>query len=82
MFEVISTKILVVQISQRKKYLCQINWLMGIYGTLNYQNFIEMTSNMIYIVALGGGFKCPCKIHLNTQSGEGAKVAIFAYFQY
>ena len=26
-----------------------------------------MTSNMIYIVALGGGFKCPCKIHLNTQ---------------
>ena len=33
----------------------------------NYQNFIEMTSNMIYIVALGGGFKCPRKIHLNTQ---------------
>ena len=27
-----------------------------------------MTSNMIYIVALGVGFKCPCKIHLNTQS--------------
>ena len=24
----------------------------------NYQNFIEMTSNMIYIVALGGGIKC------------------------
>ena len=33
----------------------------------NYQNFIEMTSNMIYIVALGSGFKCPRKIHLNTQ---------------
>ena len=26
-----------------------------------------MTSNMIYIVAFGGGFKCPRKIHLNTQ---------------
>ena len=33
----------------------------------NYQNFIEMTSNMIYIVAFGSGFKCPRKIHLNTQ---------------
>ena len=33
----------------------------------NYQNFIELTSNMIYIVAFGGGSKCPCKIHLNTQ---------------
>ena len=32
----------------------------------NYQNFIEMTSNMIYIVALGGGFKCPRKIQMNT----------------
>ena len=28
-----------------------------------------MTSNIIYIVALGGGFKCPNKIHLNTQWG-------------
>ena len=35
----------------------------------NYQNFIEMTSNMIYIVAFGGGLKCPRKIHLNTQGG-------------
>ena len=35
----------------------------------NYQNFIEMTSNMIYIVALGVGLKCLCKIHLNTQWG-------------
>ena len=26
-----------------------------------------MTSNMIYIVALAVGFKCPRKIHLNTQ---------------
>ena len=33
----------------------------------NYQNLIEMTSNMIYIVALGIGFKCPRKIHLNPQ---------------
>ena len=28
-----------------------------------------MTSNMIYIVALGVGFKCPRKIHLNTVFG-------------
>ena len=33
----------------------------------NNQNFIEMTSNMICIVAFGGGLKCPRKIHLNTQ---------------
>ena len=33
----------------------------------NYQNFIEMTSNMIYIVELGVGLKYPRKIHLNTQ---------------
>ena len=33
----------------------------------NYQNFIEMTSNIIDIVAFGVGFKCPRKIHLNTQ---------------
>ena len=37
----------------------------------NYQNFIEMTSNMIYIVAHGGGFKCPHKIHLNIQCSGG-----------
>ena len=24
----------------------------------NYQHFIELTSNMIYIVAFGGGLKC------------------------
>ena len=33
----------------------------------NYQNLIEMTSNIIYIVALAVGLKCPHKIHLNTQ---------------
>ena len=33
----------------------------------NYQNFIEMTSNMIYIVAPGGGFTCLHKILVNTQ---------------
>ena len=33
----------------------------------NYQNFIELTSNMIYIVALGVGLNCPRIIHLNTQ---------------
>ena len=34
-----------------------------------------MTSNMIYIFALGVGFKCPRKIHLNTQcSGAGVNV--------
>ena len=45
----------------------------------NYQNFIEMTSNMNYIVALVGGFKCPRKIHLNTQwEGVGQKMTFFA----
>ena len=33
----------------------------------NYQTYIELTSNMIYIVSLGVGLKCPHKIHLNTQ---------------
>ena len=36
-----------------------------------YQKLIEITLNMINIVALGGGFKCPHKIHLNTQWGGG-----------
>ena len=31
-----------------------------------------MTSNIIHIVALGVGFKCPHKIHLNTQWGGGS----------
>ena len=42
---------------------------------LIYQNFIEMTSKMIYIVAFGVGLKCPPKIHLNTQWGWGAYYA-------
>ena len=33
----------------------------------NYQNLIEMTSNIIDIVAFGVGFKCPRKTHLNAQ---------------
>ena len=33
----------------------------------NYKKIIEMTANMIYIVALGVGLKCPRKVHLNTQ---------------
>ena len=41
----------------------------------NYQNFTEMTSNMIYIVAFGVGLKCPRKIHLNTQ-WRGAEEAL------
>ena len=40
----------------------------------NYQNVIEMTSNMIYVVALGGGFKCPRKIHLNTKCPLGLMI--------
>ena len=39
----------------------------------NYQNFIEMTSDMIYILTLGVGLKCPRKIHLNTQWGWGGQ---------
>ena len=37
----------------------------------NYQNLMEIISNMIYIAALGVGLKCPIKIHLNTQCGGG-----------
>jgi hypothetical protein len=32
----------------------------------NYQNLIKMTLNIFIIIAFGVGFKCPCKIHLNT----------------
>ena len=32
-----------------------------------YQNLKEMTSNTFHIVAFVVGFKCPRKIHLNTQ---------------
>ena len=31
------------------------------------KNLIEFTSNIFIIIAFGGGFKCPLKIHLNTQ---------------
>ena len=34
----------------------------------NYQNFTEITSNMIYIIEVGAGLRYPRKIHLNTQS--------------
>ena len=39
----------------------------------NYQKILEMISNMIYIGGLGVGFKCPRKIHLNTQCPGGQK---------
>ena len=38
------------------------------------QNYQKLISNMIYIVALGVGLKCPRKIHLNTQWGVGGGV--------
>ena len=41
----------------------------------NYQNLIEITSNINDIVAFGVGFKCPRKIHLNTQWGGGGDVS-------
>ena len=37
------------------------------YFKTTYQNFTEMTSSMIDIVALGVGLKCPHKIHLNAH---------------
>ena len=40
----------------------------------NYKKIIEMTANMIYIVALGVGLKCPRKVHLNTQWLERTKI--------
>ena len=43
----------------------------------NYQNLIEMTSNIFHSVAFGVGIKCPRKIHLNTQwGGEGASKSV------
>ena len=38
-----------------------------------------MTSNMIYVVAFGGGFKCLRKIHLNTQCSGGGGGCIFDF---
>ena len=51
------------------KCLCKRYWLIGV----SYQYLTEMTSNMIYIVALGVGLKCPRKIHLNTQCSAGVR---------
>ena len=45
----------------------------------NYQNLIEMTSNMINIVAFGVGLKCPLKIHLNTHSVGGGETNYAQY---
>ena len=42
----------------------------------NYQNFTEVTSNMIYIVVFGVGLKCPRKIHLNTKCVGSPLVAM------
>ena len=44
----------------------------------NYQNFIELTSKMIYIFALGVGLKCPHKIHLNTQCPPPVEIGLTA----
>ena len=51
----------------------------GSWGSMvlqKYQTFLEVTSNMIYIVAIGGSFKCPRKIQLNTQWGRGVIVIL------
>ena len=34
---------------------------------------------MTYIVALGIGFKCPRKIHVNTWGGEGVPYVIYEW---
>ena len=46
----------------------------------NYQNLIEITSNMIYIAAFGVCLKCLHKIHLNTQWGRDYVPRIFRPF--
>ena len=61
------TNVCVKDIGSWAKIQSAVFLLMGVYGISKLPNFIEMTSNMIYVVALGGGFKCPRKIHLNTQ---------------
>ena len=35
-----------------------------------YQDFTEMTSNMIYIFAFGVGLKCPCKIQVPCSADQ------------
>ena len=47
----------------------------------NYQSLIEMTSNIIDIVAFGVGFKCPRKIHLNTQCVGGGGTFVSFHFR-
>ena len=46
---------------------------MGVYGTSTTKFFLGLTSKMIYIAAIGGGLKCPHKIHLNTQTSLVSK---------
>ena len=43
----------------------------------NYQKFVEMTSNMIHIVAFGSGLECLRKIHLNTQCPPPLNTDVF-----
>ena len=43
----------------------------------NNQNFTELTSNMIYIVAYGVGLKFPRKVHLTTQCPPVPRFPIF-----
>ena len=44
--------------------IISITFWLSIFDTVlqKYQNVTEMTSNMIYIVALGVGLKCPHKV--------------------
>ena len=45
----------------------------------NYQHFIEMTSNMISIIAFGGGLKCTLKTQLDTMPPNSG-ISDSAYF--
>ena len=46
----------------------------------NYQKLIGITSNKIYVFALGVGSKCPRKINLNTLwVGVGGSMLIICY---
>ena len=46
----------------------------------NYQNFIQVTYNMIYIVAFGSGLKCLRKIYLNAQCPCPSALHLRLYF--
>ena len=48
----------------------------------NHQNLIEMTSNIFDIIAFGVGYKCPRKIHLNTQWGGGGYLFLLLFSVY